>query len=84
MWQTVYTIGTHMTNKIMIKILNFYLKTTLANFKNKKIHIRKTKNLKGVKKKKKKKKKTKQTNKQTKTTTTTTSQIFLEFLGSQT
>ena len=45
MWQTVYTIGTHMANKIMIKILNIYLKTTLANFKNKKIHIRKTKNL---------------------------------------
>ena len=43
MWQTMYTIGTHMANKIIIKILNFYLKTTLAILRIKKIHIRKTK-----------------------------------------
>ena len=41
MWQTVYTIGTHMANKIMIKILNFYLKTTLAFLRIKKFILEK-------------------------------------------
>ena len=70
MWQTVYTIGTHMANKIMIKILNFYLKTTLAILRIKKFILEKQNKkfkMRSVKKKKKK-----------------TSQIFLEFLGSQT
>ena len=53
----MYTIGTHMANKIINKILNFYLKTTLAVLRIKKFILEKQNKkfkMRSVKKKKKK------------------------------